>query len=479
MTETLEVHVRQTDAFARKMERDPLLRSTIVAVAVFDRVPDWDVLQDRIERATRLAPTFRQRLVPSPLGLAPPRFVLDDDFDLSWHLRRIAAPSPRTLDTVLTFARNAGMAAFDPARPLWEFTLVEGLEDGQAALVLKVHHSLTDGIGGIQVAQHVLDFGPEPGPVGAMPDLPEREALPFGAAGPLFDALGYDLSHLVQTGLSRLRVLPGDTLRALRDPWGAVSDAVTTTRSIARFVRPITTTLSPLMTERRLAWNYQVLEIPVDGLKRAAKSDGMHGTLNDAFLAGITGGLRRYHERHRLPVDELRVTMPISIRRADDPEGGNRVTLMRFQVPVSLEHPALRIREIRRICGDLRHDAAIPYSNTIAGVLNLLPNQVTGGMLKHVDFLASDVPGIDQPVWLGGARMLAFYPFGPTLGAATNVTLMSYDGSCCIGVNTDAGAVDDPDVFLECLREGFDEVLVLGDEHPHGAASRGEGAARA
>jgi diacylglycerol O-acyltransferase / wax synthase len=472
MTETPEVHVRQTDAFTRKMERDPLLRSTIVAVTLFEQSPDWQVLEERIERATRLTPTFRQRLVASPLGLAPPRFEFDPDFDLSWHLRRIAAPSPGTLDTVLEFARKAGMAAFDPARPLWEFTLVEGLENGHAALVLKVHHSLTDGIGGIQVAQHVIDLSPEPADLGPLPDLPEIEPLRFGLAGPLLDALGYDLSHVAQTSLSRLRVLPRDTIRALRDPRGAMNDAITTTLSIARFVRPITNTLSPVMTARKLAWHYEVLDLPVDALKRAAKSDGMEGTLNDAFLAAITGGLRRYHERHAASVDQLRVAMPVSVRQADDPEGGNRVTLMRFEVPVSLEHPSIRLRAIKRICGELRHDAAIPYSNTIAGVLNLLPNQVTGGMLKHVDFLASNVPGLDQPVWLGGARMLAFYPFGPTIGAATNITLMSYDGNCCIGVNMDAGAVRDPGVFMECLGEGFDEVLALGDESARRATPR-------
>lgn len=464
MTETVEVHVRQTDAFAQKMERDPLLRSTIVAVTVFDRLPDWGALEERIERATRLTPTFRQRLVESPLGLAPPRFELDPNFDLSWHLRRIAAPSPATLETVLEYARKAGMAAFDPARPLWEFTLVEGMADDQAALVLKVHHSLTDGIGGIQMAQHVVDFGEEPTDLGPMPDLPEAGDLPLGPAGPLLEALGYDLSHLVQTGIDRLRVLPRDTVRALRDPMGSIGGAIATARSIARFVRPITDTLSPVMTDRRLAWHYEVHEVPIADLKRAAKSDDIHGTLNDAFLAGITGGLRRYHERHGSAVDRLRVTMPISVRREDDPDGGNRVTLMRFEVPISIGHPSVRLREIQRICADLRDEAAIPYSNTIAGVLNLLPNQVTGGMLKHVDFLASNVPGLDVPVWLGGARMVAFYPFGPTIGAATNITLMSYDGTCCIGVNLDTGAVRDPELFMQCLREGFDEVLALGDE---------------
>jgi diacylglycerol O-acyltransferase len=466
MSETLTVHVRETDAFTLHMERDPLLRSTIVAVVLLDRSPDWDMLTDRIDRATRLTPTFRQRLVESPLGLAPPRFEFDPDFDLTWHLRRVGAPPGGDIGAVLEMARNAGMAAFDPARPLWEFTLVEGVDDSHAALVLKVHHSLTDGIGGIQLAQHVVDFQPEPDDLGPLPSIPAAEPLPFGPAGPLLDALGYDLSHFVQAAVDRLRVIPRDTVHVLRDPFGAMGEAVTTFSSIARFVRPVMSTLSPVMTERRLSWHYDIFEVPLADLKRAARHDGARGTLNDAFLASITGGLRRYHQMHGAPVDQLRVTMPISVRSVDDPEGGNRVTVVRFEVPVSLAHPSKRIREINRICGEIREDAAIPYSNVIAGVLNLLPSQVTGGMLKHVDFLASNVPGIDAPVWLAGARVTGFYPFGPTLGSATNITLMSYDGTCCIGVNVDSGAITDPDTFMDCMREGFEEVLALDPEHP-------------
>jgi diacylglycerol O-acyltransferase / wax synthase len=114
------------------------------------------------------------------------------------------------------------------------------------------------------------------------------------------------------------------------------------------------------------------------------------------------------------------------------------------------------------LCLNARHEPAIPYTNAIAGALNVLPRGLVGGMLKHVDFLASNVPGLDVPVYLGGARVLQIYPFGPTLGAALNVTLLSYCSTCNLGVNCDTGAVPDPDLLLECLREGFDEVLATG-----------------
>lgn len=457
MAELLETRVGEPDAFTLSLERDPLLRSTIVAVAIYEQPPEWDMLVDRIDRATRLTPNFREKLVPTPLGLAPPRWQVDPDFDLSFHLRRVNAPVPRSLDTVLEFARNAGMAAFDPARPLWEFTLIEGLADGRAALVMKLHHALTDGIGGVQIAAHVVDLQPEPTDLGSMPEAPVARA--HHALDPLRDAIVYDLGRIAGALRERGVALPRDVARALRDPVEATREATRTAVALARFVRPITTTLSPVMTARHLRWHYDTLDVPLATLKAAAKT--IDGTLNDGFVGGVTGGLRRYHEKHGAPVETLRLTMPISIRREDDPEGGNRVTLVRFDVPVGVQDPAERMREIDRRCSELREDRAIPWSSAVAGVLNLLPSSITGGMLKHVDFLASNVPGFPDAVYVGGARMVAFYPFGPTLGSAANITLMSYRDTCHLGVNTDMGAVPDPDLFLECLRDGFDEVLEL------------------
>ena len=459
MSDRAEFHVSEVDAFTMQLERDPLLRSTIVAVAQFDRAPSWQLLGERIERATRLAPTFRMKLVPTPWRLAPPRWVVDPDFDLSWHVRRARVAEPGGLPAVLTFARNTGMTAFDHDRPLWEFTLLEGLPEGRAALVMKVHHALTDGIGGIQIAAHVVDLEREPAPLGPLPDKPiARHRGPFDA---LSDAASYNLRRSVASARTLAHALPGAVQRTVRHPITTASDANATMLSIARFVQPVTATDSPVMTDRRLQWRYETLDVPLGPLRDAARTVG--ATLNDGFLGGITGGLRRYHEQHGRMVERLRVTMPISVRAEDDPEGGNKVTLIRFEVPVGTRDPAERLAVIHGLCGRLRTERAIPYSNAIAGALNLLPVTVTGGMLKHVDFLASNVPGFHDAVYVGGARLEAFHAFGPTLGSAANVTLMSYRETCHVGVNTDTGAIPDPEVFARFLSEGFDEVLALAD----------------
>jgi diacylglycerol O-acyltransferase len=459
MPTTLEPHTTDTDAFTFRMERDPLLRSTIVSIVLLDRAPDWDVLVDRIERATLLAPTFRERLVPAPFGLANPRWELDADFDLRWHVRRVGAPSPGDLGAVLELARVAGMTAFDPARPLWEFTLVEDMADGGAALVMKVHHALTDGIGGVELAGHVVDLQREPSPLGPKPQAPG--AGRHHPAEELLEAVGFDLRRALDLTRDGVAKLPGTVVRTAQRPWEVVVDALTTALAIARFARPITSTLSPLMTARRLRWSYQVFDVPVADLKAAAAS--VEGTLNDAFLAAVAGGLGRYHDRHGAHARALRVSMPISVRTADDGVAGNRITLVRFEVPVGTVDPRARMEAVQEAVARQRRDPALPFSGLVAAVLNLLPPPVTGGMLKHVDFLASNVPGFEAPVYVGGARVEAFYGLGPTIGAAANITLMSYRGTAHIGVTTDSGAIPDADAFLACLRDGFDEVLACAD----------------
>jgi WS/DGAT/MGAT family acyltransferase len=455
MTRPVDAHVSEADAFTLALERDPGLRATIVAVAVLDRSPAWERLVARMDRATKLVPSFRCRLVASPLGLAPPRWVEDPDFDLSWHLRRIRLRAGADIPDLWDLARTMAMDAFDHDRPLWEFTLVEGLPDGRAAWVLKVHHALTDGIGGIQIAAHVVDLtrdGPDPEPL-ADPS-PVRRARPLE---PLAEAIGHDLRAAAGVGADAVRGAPGTVWRWLRDPLGSSADALFEVGSILRTVRPVTDTRSPVMVERSLHRHFEAVDVPLDALHAAAARHG--ATLNDAFLAALAGGLRRYHEAHTACVNWLRVTMPISVRGPDDGPGGNRVTLVRLDLPVGVTDPVRRLAIIHAICDAERHEPALGRSEAIAGVLNRLPIGITGGMLHHVDLLASNVPGIEAEVFVAGARLDAFYAFGATLGSAANITLLSSRGVCHVGIVTDGAAVPDPDVFAACVRDGFDEVV--------------------
>jgi diacylglycerol O-acyltransferase / wax synthase len=454
-------HMRDSDAFSWYMERDPLLRSTVVVVALLDRPPRWSTLVEKVERASHRIPLLRTRVEQPPFRLATPRWVPVADVDLSWHLRRVSLPSPGGWPALLDLARRAAVTAFDPARPMWEMTLVEGMPDGRAALVQKFHHALTDGVGGVQLAMELFDLERSPAP--DTRPIPSEDHQQLSGLRLTLDDLAFDASRLL--GLAR--AVPRAGVRAAatvaRSPVGAATGAVRVVRSVARTVAPFSTTMSPVMRERRLARSFDVLEVPLDDLHRAAHAAGGH--LNDAFLGGITGGLRRYHERHGSAVDRLRVTLPISLRGPADAPGGNHLTLVRFAVPAGTADPVQRMREIGAEVARWREEPSLELTQAIAATLNLLPPAVVGGMLKHVDFLASNVPGFPVPVYLAGARVEGYYPFGPTIGSSVNVTLLSYVDTCCIGVSCDAAAVPDPHVLAECLQEGFGEVLALAGEH--------------
>ncbi|HUO49578.1 MAG TPA: wax ester/triacylglycerol synthase domain-containing protein, partial [Acidimicrobiales bacterium] len=437
-------------------------------VAWLDRVPEWAVLQARLERAVDAVPLFRTRPLAPPARLSTPRWTLDPDFDLSWHLRRQRAGEPADASAVLELAHKAATTAFDSAHPLWEFTLVDGLDGGRGALVMKLHHALTDGVGGMQLALLLFDRSEEasllPAEVGGM-GFDEPPAFPTGSAdgrGELAEAaLSHDLRVVADVARRGGAGLGPAVVRAARHPMTSTVGALETLASTWRFVAPVRATMSPLMTRRGLGRRLGMLRVGLADLRAAGAA--VDGTVNDAFVAAVTGGLRRYHERHGAAVDELRITLPISTRRPGDPVAGDRLTLARFPVPVGVADPAERIRATGARCRVACAERAIPYSNTIAGALNLLPSSIVGGMLKCVDFLASDVPGFPFPVYLAGARLRGYYAFGPTIGAALNATLLSYDGTCYVGVTVDTDAVDDPDALFDCLRQGFDEVLSVAD----------------
>lgn len=462
-----ESHMTQSDLFTWSMEQDPALRSTIVSVLLLDAEPEWDRLARVFDRGTRVVPGFRHVLSAAPLGLAPPRWGPDPNFDLSWHLRRIALPPPANRSTVLEFARKEVMTAFDPARPLWRFTLLTGLSGGGSAGVLAVHHSLTDGVGGMQIAGEVLDLTREGTERGPVTDRAERRVAP------VVDVLAWNWSTgwgLLRGGLSAVAAMG----RAAATPVQAVRGGAALVASLARLARPVTETLSPVMTGRGLGRQLTVLEVPLNRLSDAAQWAGC--TVNDAFLTALLLGLRVYHRRYDASPARLRVTVPISVRAPGDPPGGNRITLARFAVPLDTDDALHSMWMVHELVERWRREPAIPLSNAVAAVFNRLPTGAVAQMLKHVDFVASDVAGSPVPLYLAGTEVEHIQAFGPTIGTAFNATLVSHLGTCCIGIDADTAAVPDVSEFTECLASGFRNVLALAHRP---AARRDAGGARA
>jgi hypothetical protein len=158
------------------------------------------------------------------------------------------------------------------------------------------------------------------------------------------------------------------------------------------------------------------------------------------------------------------MSMPINVRtEATENVAGNQFAPARFPVPLTVVDPVHRMKVVRDLGGRARAEPALALTEPLAGVLNRLHPDVTtgifGSMLRGVDFVTSNVPGPPFPIYLAGARVLSQFPFGPMAGAAANITLLSYVDDLNIGINTDPAAVADPEVLLDCMQEGFDEVL--------------------
>jgi diacylglycerol O-acyltransferase len=450
------------EALMWRVEADPRLRSTMTAVYLLDEAPDWDRLVAAHEWASRLIPRARQRVVDPPFGLGTPTWVVDDAFDLGFHLRRLALPAPGTMRQLLDLVETDAMASFDRSRPPWRASLVEGLEGGKTAYVLKLHHSITDGQGGTQLVGLLHSRTREPSPDKPMPDPPPPETA--SRLGVLAEQLTGNVRHAPSDAVR----LAGDAVKAAtRVATRPLEDAARGTRfarSLQRVLAPPPAPPSPLLAGRSRSWHFDAVDVPLAELKRAGKAAG--GSLNDAYVAVLLGGFRRYHEHFGQPIEELSMAMPISLRRGDHPMGGNRFAGARFAAPVGEPDPAERIRVMHEIVMTVRDEPALDVFGLLAPTLNRLPMPLVarayGSQTQRLDLQASNVAGLPYTAYIAGARIERMLPFGPLPGCAVMATLLSYAGTCSIGINLDPAAVTDPDLFMSCLDEGLQEVLALG-----------------
>lgn len=453
------------DAVMWGIEDDPVLRSVIVAVVTTDTEPDRALLTERVERLTRVVPKLRQCVIGNPVSLIPPRWVTQPDFDLDYHLRWTALPEgERSVAGVLTIAERAAEQDFDRDRPLWEMTVATGLEGGGAGIVLKIHHSITDGVGGMMLAGTLFDLQPEGADLGPMPDAPEPHA-PVDPLGRL--ALGVDFEARESRGLLETVVRTGMGLaqRAVVDPLGSLHAAGAFTSSASRLLAPASTPLSPIMTGRSLDVRCSLLHAPLAELKAAGKS--VDGTLNDAFMAVVARGLRAYHAAMGGDIDALRVNMPVNMRTRDAATtGGNAWVPARFALPLGGGTAAQTIRDLHPVLLAARSEPALPVSTVVYRLLCTLPNPVAatvaGGLMKGTDVAATNVPGPPFPVYVAGARVTRLVPFAPKGGASLNVALMTYDGTAFMGITIDPAAVTDPDLLTACLAAALHDVTAVG-----------------
>lgn len=474
MDDTRPARMSASDSLMWRIEADPILRSPILVVGLLDRSPTPERLEATIERAAAVVPRLRQRIVPPPLGAGRPRWEDAGEPSLAHHVRRVRAPGG-DLESVLAVAEPDAVTAFDPARPPWTLTIVDGLAEGRAAMILRFHHAISDGVGGIEIARRLFDTARRPRRSPTRADRPASPSTngvrPAAApeavarlAGGAVDAIGRSLRGTAGT-------VWGALAGAVRRPGDALTAPLRFGRSAARLMATPPGG-SPELVGRSLDRWLAATDRPLDDLRRAARATG--GTVNDVLLAAVGGALADYHRRQGGPVRAVRVTMPISIRRPGDDLGGNRFTPARFTLPVDDPDPRVRVAIAGAIVRRWRAEPAVASTGVIAAGLDLLPRPVVtrlfGRLLRAIDVDVVDVPGLDRPAYVGGARIDRMWAFAPPTGAALSVTLVSHGGTACVGLSCDRLAVTDPPLMAECLEAALDEVAALGTarSRPHG-----------
>jgi WS/DGAT/MGAT family acyltransferase len=445
------------EALMWRAEADPRLRSTITSFEVLDCVPEWERFLAACEWGARMVPRFRQKVVEPALGIGNPVWVNDPDFDLHYHVRRQRISEEGGWREALACAEQIAMTPFDRARPPLEVVLFEGLPEGRGALLLKMHHSTTDGMGGFQLFSQLHSRTRAHNPTKRQPKAPHPEwKTPRDV---LVQQLRRDGRALVGGAFENA----GQLLRALRHPVDTVGGAARFASSLSRVVAEPEAEGSPLLRNRSLSWRFQAFDVSFPDLRAASKAAG--ATLNDAFLASLLGAFRLYHAKLGEPIETMPIAIPISVRKEGDAEGGNRFAGARFAAPVGIADPVERMRAMGKLVRAARDEPAIDGMALVAPALARLPaaliSGLGGSLTRSNDLQASNVPGFRQELYMAGAKIERIYGFGPLPGCATMIGLVTHGDTACIGVNLDPAAVTDAELFASCIEDGFGEVLAL------------------
>jgi diacylglycerol O-acyltransferase / wax synthase len=443
------------EAIMWAVEKDPALRSDFCNLTILDTRPTDERMSATVQRALDAIPRLGQRVVGAPLRIVPPEFADDPDLDLAAHVRVLALPAPGDERALLDLCGALAEQPLDRARPLWEFTIIDGLADGRTAMLQKVHHTITDGVGGLKLSMAMVDF--ERDPEEKAPDA--TFASPPPPMTPLSNARRA-LAAATQRGLGGVRRTAGTAGQVAAHPTefpGRAADAVRFLNSIHRQAFVTDAARSDIASGRSLRRHFEIHAVPFAPLRAAAANLG--GSVNDAFITGLASALGRYHERAGSVVDELRLAMPISTRRPGD-RAMNAFVPARVLVPIQPAH------DLRTLFGDVqeqlqaaKHEIALTAAEGLAGVIAGLPTSLlvtmTRSQTRTIDFAASNLRGSRVPLYLAGARILGSYPMGPRTGCALTVTMLSYCDDLHLGLNIDPAAIVDVDAFMHDVRDAF------------------------
>jgi diacylglycerol O-acyltransferase len=447
------------DALLYRGDEDPATRSLLVATCLLENTPTREAFAATVDRASRVVRRLRQRVVPAPVPFVLPLWSVDPDFDLDYHVRFERAAGDGTLGQLIGRVQQEVARPLDQARPLWEMTLIEGLEHGRSAVLIKMSHAISDGVGIVKLFSALFDQSPRP-ERGALPPPPIPEDLTPD------DVMNRALRRLPRTTARALLSSSVRTLsvarRVTQDPVPALRDATAYLDSVRRVLaaggRP-----SELLAGRSLKRRCLAFDMPLARMKQAGQR--LDASINDVYLAGIVAALRRYHLEMGVAPAPLPIAIPVNLRSEDDAAAGNRFGVVMLAAPVNVDDPMRRIAMIREQVRTGRGERAVGAPGDLAGVFARLPDWLRTRIAASApkpDIQASNVPGSPVPIFLAGSRVEKLYAFGPVPGVAAMFALQSLAGTCYVGVNLDAAAITDQGLLASCIEEGFEELLATG-----------------
>ena len=435
------------------------------AVAVLEREPFFDAsghfrleeVRALVASRLQLIPRFRKRVMPVPFGQGRPIWVDHEGFDIADHVRLTALPAPGSRRQLLELAERLTVQVLDRAQPLWELWFVEGVDHGRhVGLIHKSHHTLTDGISGVDIATVLLDFSPEPtvlapdGWVPAAPPDPSRLVI-----------------DSVRERVTRHADLAGAARRLADGPRDALARTADLGRSIGslldgQVVAPRLSLNAPVGRGRR----FETVRIPLDDAKAIRASFGC--TVNDVILAGVGGAVARLlaarDELH--PELVLKVFCPVSVRDDDQRmQLGNRISAMLVPLPVGEPDPCARLDAVRASTADLKERRQAVGAAALLGLSEYAAPTILGlaaraaHAQRFANLIVTNVPGPQVPLFCLGARMLEVYPIVPLSRNLTlNVAILSYCGQLHFGLIGDGASGRDLELLAGGIEDSFAEL---------------------
>jgi len=429
---------------------------------------DYERLVRLLEERISLVPRYRQRMRAVPGNLANPVWVDDPAFDITYHVRRSALPRPGNDMALLEFCARIQSRLLDRNRPLWEMYLVEGLADGRIAVVTKTHHSMVDGRGAIDIAQVLLDAAPEPRRTVEGLWMPEPEPSP---AQLVVDALTGVIKRPA-TVLDMARLSIGEA----RSATGWLTGAVAATGRAARGLLPVAQP-SPLRATLSEHRRIGVARATLQDFRRIRDAHG--GTVNDAMLAAVAGGLRHWlisRGEHPVDTEVVRALVPVSVGTDDSFAAGgersSRVKAMLVDLPIGDPDPLRRLARVQAAMAShtssgvsVGADSLVALSGFAPPTLHSLGARAAHRLTRRTyDLVVTNVPGPQHPLYAAGARMTEMFPILPlNEGQALSIALTSYDGGVYFGVNADRDAVPDVNAVGSALSTAVAELVALSD----------------